>query len=161
MKSAMTSATGNTDGPMITIDSRALPLENVPTSRVLAFLVDAALITLLMGVAAIVIGVLGVLTLGLAWLLYFILWPAVALLYYFFTLGMSGATPGMTMFSVELRDDGGNLPHPVIGLAHPVLFWFSLGIVPLFLISVVISLLDEKKRMLHDMVLRVVMVRRG
>ncbi len=156
----MTSATGNTDGPLITIDNRVLPLNNVRTSRVLAFLVDAALIMLLMGVAAIVIGILGVLTLGLAWLLYFIVWPAVALLYYFLTLGINGATPGMNIFSVELRDDGGNLPQGVVGLVHPVLFWFSLTIVPLFLISVFVSLMDEKKRMLHDLVLRVVMVRR-
>jgi uncharacterized RDD family membrane protein YckC len=92
-------------------------------------------------------------------LLFFVLWPAVALLYYFLTLGLKGATPGMAMFGVEMQDADGATPHPVIGLAHPVLFWFMIGILPLYLASVVVSLLDEKKRMLHDIVLRVLVIR--
>jgi uncharacterized RDD family membrane protein YckC len=159
----MNDATGRMDTRMepVTIHSDDRPdrLNNVRTSRVLAFLVDAALILLLMGIAAVVISFLGLITFGIGWLLFFILWPAVALLYYFFTLGLNGATPGMNMFSVELRDLDGNSPHPVIGIAHPVFFWFSVGITPLYLASLVVSLLDEKKRMLHDIVLRTVMVR--
>ncbi len=156
----MNSATDPMEPVTINIDKRPDRLNNVRTSRVLALAVDTVLIMVLMGVAFVVITVLGLITFGLGWLLYFIVWPAVALAYYFFTLGMTGSTPGMSMFAIELRDADGGRPHPVIGLAHPVFFWFSLGIVPLFLASVVVSLLDEKKRMLHDIVLRTVMVRR-
>lgn len=155
----MTTATGRSERPVITIGHRVLPVQNVRTARVLALLLDVVLIAMLMVAAAAVILILGLLTFGIGWLLYFVLWPAVALIYYFFTLGINGRTLGMSIFGIELRDEDGGRPHPVIGLAHPVLFYISLSIFPLFIISAVISLMDEKKRMLHDIVLRVVMVR--
>jgi uncharacterized RDD family membrane protein YckC len=155
----MNQATDSTNPAIADINPGSDRLNNVRTSRSLAFVVDAIAIAILMGISSIVIGILGIITFGLGWLLYFIVWPAVALLYYFFTLSQTGATPGMAMFSVELRDaDGGKL-HPIIGLVHPALFWFTIGFLPLFLISIVVSLLDDKKRMLHDIVLRAIMVR--
>jgi uncharacterized RDD family membrane protein YckC len=157
----MIDATGRTDP--VTIDNVADVdrLDNVRTSRVLAFLVDAAAILVLMGISYAVVFVLGVLTFGLGWLLFFIVWPAVALLYYFFTLSQTGSTPGMNLFAVELRETDGNRLHPIIGLVHPALFWFMAGIFPLLLISIVVSLVDDRKRMLHDIVLRTVMVRKA
>ena len=155
----MTQATGSTNSTIADIDPASDRLDNVRISRSLAFVVDAIAIAILMGISAIVIGILGIITFGLGWLLYFIVWPAVALLYYFFTLSQKGATPGMAMFSVELRDADGSIPHPIIGLIHPALFWFMIGFTPLYLVSIVVCLLDDKKRMLHDIVLRTIMVR--
>lgn len=155
----MNEATGSSNPTVTDIDPAADNLNNIRTSRSLAFLVDAFAISVLMGISFIVIGFIGIITFGLGWLLYFIVWPAVALAYYFFTLSQTGATPGMAMFSVELRDADGGKPHPIIGLVHPALFWFMIGFLPLYLISIVVSLLDERKRMLHDIVLRTIMVR--
>ena len=155
----MTTASGRSDGPVITVNHPPIPLDNVRMARILALLVDAVFITILIAASAIVIFFLGFLTLGLGWALYFVIWPAVALLYYFFTLGINGRTVGMSIFSIELREaDGGHL-HPVIGLAHPVLFWFMVTIPLILLVSIIISMMDDRKRMLHDIVLRVVMVR--
>jgi uncharacterized RDD family membrane protein YckC len=156
----MIDATGRTDPVMIDNDADVDRLDNVRTSRVLAFLVDAAAILILMGISYVVVFVLGILTFGLGWLLFFIVWPVVALLYYFFTLSQTGSTPGMSLFGIELRETDGSRPHPIIGLVHPALFWFMAGIFPLLLISIVVSLVDDRKRMLHDIVLRTVMVRR-
>lgn len=156
----MTDATGRTEPVIIDNDADVDRLDNVRSSRILAFLVDAVAITVLMAIACVVIAVLGILTFGLGWLLFSIVWPVVALLYYFFTLSQTGSSPGMSLFGIQLRDSDGSMLHPIIGLVHPALFWFMFGIFPLLLISFVVSLLDERKRMLHDMVLRTVMVRK-
>jgi uncharacterized RDD family membrane protein YckC len=156
----MTELTGHTDPANAGYDPAADRLNNVRLSRSLAFLVDAVAITALTAMTYVVVAVLGIITFGLGWLLFYIVWPAVALLYYFFTLSQSGSTPGMAMFGVELRESDGGRLHPLIGLVHPALFWFMAGIFPLYLVSVVVCLLDEKKRMLHDILLRTIMVRR-
>ena len=156
----MIEATGRTDPVIIDNHADVDRLDNVRSSRILAFLVDAVAITVLTVAAYVVVAVLGILTFGLGWLLFYIVWPAVALLYYFFTLSQTGSTPGMSLLGIELRDSDGSALHPIIGLVHPALFWFMFGVFPLLLISFVVSLLDERKRMLHDMVLRAVMVRR-
>lgn len=156
----MTDATGRTNPVIIDSNSDVDRLDNVRSNRIFAFLVDAVAITVLTLIAYVVVAVLGVLTFGLGWLLFYIVWPAVALLYYFFTLSQTGSTPGMNLFGIELRDSDGSQLHPIIGLVHPALFWFMFGVFPLLLASCVVSLLDERKRMLHDMVLRTVMVRK-
>ena len=157
----MMTATGPTNGPIINVGQQIVPVENVRTARILALLIDAALIVMLMVASAAVVLILGLLTFGIGWLLYLVLWPAVALLYYFFTLGVNGRTMGMNLFSIQLQDADGGPIHPMIGVLHPVLFYISLSIFPLFVISAILSLVDDKKRMLHDIVLRVVMVRRN
>ncbi len=157
----MMTATGPTEGPIVNVGQQIVPVQNVRTARILALLIDASLIVMLMMASAAVILILGLLTFGIGWLLYLVLWPAVALLYYFFTLGVNGRTIGMSLFSIQLRDADGGQIHPIIGVLHPVLFYISLSIFPLFIISAILSLVDDRKRMLHDIVLRVVMVRRN
>ena len=154
-------ATGHSDGHLVNVGQQIIPVQNVRTARILALLIDAALVIMLMMASAAVILILGLLTFGIGWLLYLVLWPAIALLYYFFTLGVGGRTIGMSLFGIQLRDADGGPIHPMIGVLHPVLFYLSVSIFPLFIISAILSLVDEKKRMLHDIVLRVVMVRRN
>ena len=55
--------------------------------RSLAFIVDAIIILVLTVVAYIVVALLGILTLGLAWLLFGIVFPAVGLGYNALTIG--------------------------------------------------------------------------
>ena len=59
----------------------------VRTRRIVAFFIDYLLIGLLMIPVAIVVALLGVMTLGLGWLLFGILAPLTALLYVAMTLG--------------------------------------------------------------------------
>lgn len=135
---------------------RAL-FEGLRWRRIAAFLVDAVLIAILTFIAGIVVFFLGVFTLGLGWILYVFLWQAVALLYTAFTLGgPNSATPGMRLMGVELRLWYGAPTYPLLAVVHALLFWFSMSLLtPLVL---VVSLLDERKRLLHDLLLGTVMV---
>jgi uncharacterized RDD family membrane protein YckC len=127
------------------------------TRRSIAFIVDAVLITVLMGVAAVAIFVLGIVTLGLGWLLYFILWPAIAIIYYAVSLGGGvPQTPGMQFVGIELRMWYGEKPDLLIGIAHPILFYLSVTFLTPFI--VLVALLSAKKRLLHDIVLGTVVM---
>ena len=130
---------------------------SVRTRRSIAFAIDLLLITLLMIAAAIVIFVLGVVTLGLGWLLYSILWPAVAILYYAAAFGSSSsATPGMRAMGLEMRLWYGAKVYALLGLMHALLYWFSVTMLtPLVLL---VTLFSSRKRLLHDIVLGTVVV---
>ena len=131
--------------------------EGVRTRRILAFLLDALIIALLTFGAGIAVLILGVFTLGLAWILFAILGPAVALLYVAFTLGgPSAATVGMRIMGLEMRLWYGAPPYPLLAAMHALLFWFSLSILtPLILM---IALFSDRKRLLHDIVLGTVVI---
>ena len=101
------------DGQIITNrldDVRAY--DGVRTRRVFAVLIDYVIVALLTIPFAIVVFLLGLLTLGLGWVLFSVLVPAVAVLYIWNTLGSADqATTGMKMMGVRLdRLDG----HPGI-----------------------------------------------
>ena len=61
--------------------------DGVLTKRILAFVIDYVLIFLLLIPVAIVVALLGVLTLGLGWMLFGVLGPLTALAYVAMTLG--------------------------------------------------------------------------
>ncbi|MEW5423258.1 RDD family protein [Amorphus sp. 3PC139-8] len=125
--------------------------------RSMAFIMDLILITVLMFATSIAVLFLGVLTLGLAWMLFAILWPAVALLYVAFTLGgANSATPGMRAMGIELRLWYGDKCYPLLAAVHGTLFYLSVSfLTPLVLL---VSFFSDRKRLLHDMVLGTVMV---
>lgn len=129
----------------------------VRSRRIFAFLIDVIGIFVLTTVAAVVIFFLGIFTLGLAWLLYAIMAPAVALLYVAFTLGgPTAATPGMRAMGLEMRLWYGAKPYPLLAAVHVLAFWFSVSLLtPLILL---ISLFSDRKRLLHDIVLGTVVI---
>lgn len=127
-------------------------MDGVRTARVISFLIDYLVIGLLCIPFAVLIGFLGVITLGLAWGLYAILPAAVALLYIATTLGgKKQATLGMQFTGVTLkRLDGGKID-PLLAILHSILFWVihSIAVIlPLF-----VSFFSSKKRLLHDVLL--------
>ena len=125
--------------------------------RIVAFLIDTVAITVLMLAASLVVFVLGIITLGLGWFLYAILWPAVAILYYLVSFaGGTTRTPGMGFAGIELRMRDGARPDTLIGLAHPVLFYLSVSFLTPFILLV--SLLSARKCLAHDVVLGTVVV---
>lgn len=133
--------------------------DGVRTRRIFAFFVDAAVIFFLMMLATFVVAVLGVFTFGLGWLLFPLIWPFVAILYTMFTLGgRHSATPGMRFTGVEMRTWYGAPMYPVLALVHAVGFWLSVTVLtPLVLL---VSLISSRKRLLHDIVLGTVVIRR-
>ena len=129
----------------------------VRSRRMFAFCIDVIIIAILTFVAGIVVFFLGIFTLGLGFLLYAILPTAVALLYAAFTLGGPAAsTLGMRAMGLELRLWYGARPYPLLAAVHVILFWFSISVLtPLVLL---VALFTDKKRLLHDIVLGVVMI---
>lgn len=132
--------------------------EGVRTRRILAFCVDYIIVGLAMIPFAIVIGLLGIITLGLGWALFGILFPAVALAYIWVTLGGRGqATIGMSLMNIRLeRLDGGRIDG-LLAVLHSVLFWAGNALLtPLILLA---PLFLERKRTVHDLLLGTVVTR--
>lgn len=137
-------------------DARAF--EGVLTRRVAAFVIDYLLIGLLLIPVAIAVGLLGVLTLGLGWLLYPVLGILVALVYVAFTMGgPNQATPGMRIAGIRLEQLDGRPVGPMTAMMHTVLFWAGNAVLtPLVLLA---TLFLDGKRTLHDLLLGTVVVR--
>lgn len=129
----------------------------VRSRRIFAFFIDVIGIFILTTIAAIVVFFLGIFTLGLAWLLYAIIGPLVALFYVAFTLGGdSAATPGMKAMGLEMRLWHGAKPYPLLAAVHALMFWFSISLLTPFVL--LISLFSNRKRLLHDIVLGTVVI---
>jgi uncharacterized RDD family membrane protein YckC len=147
------------DGEIITSrlnDARAY--DGVRTRRVVACLIDYLIVGLLTIPFAILVLILGLLTLGLGWMLFTVLVPAVAILYIWNTLGgKDQATVGMKMMDIRLdRLDGA----PIDGMTavvHSVLFWA--GNVVLTPLVLLVTLFSDRKRTLHDLLLGTVVSR--
>lgn len=132
---------------------------SVRTNRIFAFLIDAVLIAAMTLLATVLVFFLGIFTLGLGWLLFPILWPAVALIYVALTLGgPTSATPGMRAMGVTMRMVRGGRPDILIAGMHALLFWFSVSLLTPLVLAV--SLFNAEKRLLHDLVIGTVVVNR-
>lgn len=132
--------------------------DGVRTRRVLAFLVDYLIIGLLCIPFAVLVAVLGVITLGAGWALYAVLCPMVALIYVWNTLGgRSQATLGMRMMGIRLERLDGRPIDGMLAVVHTVLFWAGNALLtPLVLLA---SLFIDRKRTLHDLLLGTVVTR--
>ena len=130
----------------------------VRTRRSVGFLFDYALVLVLSIPAAIVVFFLGLVSLGLAWGLYAVLLPVIAIVYVGFTMGSAAqATPGMRIADVRVRRLNGVPVDPTLAVLHGVLFWASVSVLtPLVLL---VALFTGRKQLLHDLLLGTVVVR--
>ncbi|WP_376704788.1 RDD family protein [Mesorhizobium sp. ISC25] len=149
------------DGEIITSrleDVRAY--EGVRTRRILAFVIDYFIVALLTIPFAILVFLFGLLTLGLGWMLFSILVPAVAILYIWNTLGSKDqATTGMKLMGIRLDRLDGSPIDGLTAVVHSVLFWA--GNVILSPLVLLVSLFSDRKRTLHDLLLGTVVSRSG
>lgn len=136
----------------------AARLEGVRTRRMLAFLIDYAIVGLLWAVSLVPVFLFGILTLGLAWLLYPVLGAVIALLYVGTTMsGPRQATWGMSFFSLRIERLDGTQVDFMTAVVHAVLFWAAhIVFTPLLL---VVSLFTQKKQLVQDILLGTVVVR--
>ncbi len=134
----------------------ASALEGVRRRRVFAILLDLILVSLL---SFAIWFVLGLLTLGIAWLLLPSFFPLVAFFYNGLTVsGANMATPGMKAMDLEMRlTDGARVPF-INASVHAVLFYLSLY---LFAPILLFSLFASDKRCLHDILAGVIVLRRA
>ena len=132
--------------------------DGVIGKRCFAFIIDAIIIGVLWTVAAVAVGILGVVTLGLAWLLYGMIFPLVGLGYNAVTVGgPKSATIGQRMMGLEWRTWYGGRVSPLIAAFHALLFWFSAVI---FFPILLWCLFDPQKRCLHDIFAGIVAMNR-
>ncbi len=132
--------------------------EGVLARRVVAFLIDFAIIAIPVVFMAIFIFAVGVVTFGLGFFLYGLL-PAAAtvwaLAYYGTTFGsVHSATIGMRIMDLEMRTWYGAPAYFVLGAVHAIVFWVSMS----FPIVLVVCLFNERRRLLHDMLVGTVVI---
>ncbi len=126
--------------------------DGVLSRRIVAFIIDAAIIFALTAFAYIVTFFLGVLTLGLAWLLFGIVFPVVALWYTGSTLSSpESATIGMRSAGLEMRSWDGEPMTFLSGAAHALFFWLTFTLLTPFIL--IVGLLNPRSRLLHDFVI--------
>ncbi|MBW9087866.1 RDD family protein [Rhizobium wenxiniae] len=130
----------------------------VLSRRVFAFILDYMIVLLLCIPAAVIVFFLGIITLGLGFMLYPALFVIVALLYFGMTLGgPSQASPGMRAMGITLMRMDGRRMDFMTAMVHTVLFWLINSVLtPLILL---VGLFTDKSRLVHDMLLGTVTVR--
>lgn len=130
----------------------------VISKRIMAFIVDAIIILILTVIAYVVVTILGVITFGLAFLLWGIVFPVVGLGYNALTVGgPKSSTLGMRFMGLTVRTWFGGKVSPLVAAFHALLFWFSLVI---FCPILLWALFDSRKRCLHDILAGVVLINR-
>lgn len=130
----------------------------VVVRRSLAYLVDVCVIAVLGLCLGFVLSVAGFLTFGLITPLAVIalaLWP---LAYHSFFLASRGATPGMRLFDLELRDWTGKAAEPLQAILQIILFYVTVGLTAWLVLFLV--LFTERNRALHDILAGTLVVRR-
>lgn len=126
--------------------------------RTFAYLVDLLLIALLGLCLGFTLSVVGILSFGLLTPLAVIamaLWP---LAYHSVFVALRGATPGMALFGLELRDWRGGAVEPLQAVVVVLLFYATVSLTAWLVL--VIVLLNERGRALHDILAGTIMVRR-
>jgi uncharacterized RDD family membrane protein YckC len=134
--------------------------KGVLARRFIAFVIDIVIIMLPVAFAAVFIFFLGLVTFLLGWALFWLLYPATvvwALVYFGSTLaGPASATIGMRIMDLEMRTWYGAPAYFVLGAVHAIVFWVTVSILtPLVL---VVGLLNERHRLLHDILIGTVVI---
>lgn len=132
--------------------------QGVLSRRAFAFVIDYILVALLMLPAIVVVFFVGLLTLGLGFFLYPVLFFIVAGLYFGLSVGgPTQATPGMRAMGLRLRRTDGYAMDFMMALIHLVLFWiFNAVLTPLILLA---GLFTNRGRLIHDLLLGTEMIR--
>src|SRR6266567_2959850 len=98
--------------------------EGVVARRIVAFLIDFLILSVPVVFVSMFIFVVGIVTFGLGFFLYALLWPGMviwAIVYYGMTLGSAAsATIGMRIMDIEMRTWYGSPAYFVLGADHSV-----------------------------------------
>src|SRR5215470_7507796 len=134
--------------------------EGVLARRCIAFLIDLTIIAIPVLFVAVFIFIFGLVTLGLGWGLYFLLYPATviwAIVYYGFTFGSpASATIGMRVMDIEMRTWYGAPAYFVLGAVHALVYWATVSFLTPFILLV--GFLNERRRLLHDMLVGTIVI---
>jgi len=134
--------------------------EGVLARRCIAFLIDVTIITIPVIFAAIFIFIIGLITLGLGWALFWLLSPGAviwAIAYYGMTFGSAAsATIGMRVMDIEMRTWYGAPCYFVLGAVHAIVYWITVSfLTPLVLL---VPFFNHRRRLLHDILVGTVVI---
>src|SRR6266700_5422474 len=134
--------------------------EGVVARRIVAFLVDFLILSIPVVFVSMFIFVAGIVTFGLGFLLYGLLWPGMviwAIVYYGMTFGSpASATIGMRIMDIEMRTWYGSPAYFVLGAVHAVVFWITVSVLtPLMLL---VGFFNERRRLLHDILVGTIVI---
>jgi uncharacterized RDD family membrane protein YckC len=134
--------------------------EGVLARRFMAFLIDVTIIAIPVIFAAVFIFILGIVTLGVGWALYWLLSPATviwAVCYYGYTFGSpASATIGMRVMDLEMRTWYGAPAYFVLGAVHAIVYWVTVSFLTPFI--VLIAFFNARRRLLHDMLVGTIVI---
>jgi uncharacterized RDD family membrane protein YckC len=134
--------------------------DSILTRRVFAFIIDCVVMTALIAAVSIAAAILGVLTLGLAWLAFPLIVPVVFVAYYAVTLGSAWrATLGMRAMDIVLTPTRNQPLDGWMAMLHVLAFWLTCSILTPFILAV--GLISNRRQLLHDILVGVLMVRRS
>ncbi len=130
-------------------NTQAEYFDGVLGRRTIAFIFDVVIVLFLTLAAYVFLAVAGVFTLGLAWLLLGIAFPAMALGYSAYTMSRpASATIGMRLFDLQIRTWYGDPMNGLLGAFHTLVYYFSVTILTPFILLV--PYFNGRKRCLHD-----------
>jgi uncharacterized RDD family membrane protein YckC len=132
---------------------RQLITRGVMSSRIIAWLVDALLVTIIAAFIWLICAMLGVITFGATW--FFLPVVAVGTVMGYAAINISGttqATPGMRMAGLMVTDHEGNRPQALNAAVHALLFYVVAPVFPLWLAMIGIGFLRSDSRMGHDLI---------
>jgi uncharacterized RDD family membrane protein YckC len=134
--------------------------DGVLARRIVAFIIDAIIIVGPIILLALFIFVFGLITLGLGWLLFWLLSPIFviwAVIYTGSTLGSpASATIGMRAMDLELRIWNGGRMYFLLGAVHAIFFWVITATLTPFVH--LIALFNRRRRLLQDFLTGTVLV---
>jgi uncharacterized RDD family membrane protein YckC len=131
--------------------------------RFFAYLVDILIVFGLVTLLAIAIFIIGIVTFTLGWGLYALLFPPlVAIVYNALTIGgPAQSTLGMRMTGLRVVDAGnGGRVDKITAAVHALLFYLAAGTFILLAIDVFIGMMRPDRRLGHDLLTGVMLVRR-
>jgi uncharacterized RDD family membrane protein YckC len=134
--------------------------DGVLARRVIAFVIDFIVIVAPVAFVAVLIVPFGLITFGLGFALYWLLWPTAviwAIVYFGLTLGSPrSATFGMRVMGIEMRTWYGAPTYFVLGAVHAIAFWFTVSFFTPFVLLV--AFFNHRRRLLHDILLGTVII---
>jgi len=133
--------------------------DGVRTRRCLGWVLDVALVTIATVSVWWVLALLGVITFGLSWPLLSLV-PLIPFAYHtLFLTGSMSATPGQAAFGLIVRREADlGTPTFVQALISTLVFYLTLATSGLLLL---VALVTDRKRTLHDLASGLVVVRAG
>lgn len=131
-------------------------------ARFVAYLLDILFIFGFTVILSVAITFIGVVTFGLGWTLFAVL-PASGILYSAITVGGSGqATWGMRMMGLRVvAPESGTRVDMITAAVHALLFYVAISTFLLWFVDMLFGLMRADRRLGHDLLLGLAVVRAG